>query len=264
MQKRHQNKDLYFQEQVKTTRDHVIPYIGKAFPVTGKSNILEIGCGEGGNLLPFLELGCNAVGIDLSESKINLAKHFLKNFENIELIADDIYNTGYLNQSFDLIILRDVIEHLPGQEFFMEFVKKFLHPDGKIFLGFPPWQNPFGGHQQVLKSKIFSKLPYFHLLPAKIYRFILMLSGADDASVKGLLEIKETGISIDRFEKILKKAGYSIDQRTFYLINPNYETKFGMKPRVQSRIISVIPWLRNYFTTAAYYLISTRKPDGLF
>ena len=33
-------------------------------------NILEIGCGDGGNLLPFNELGCNTTGVDLSAGRI--------------------------------------------------------------------------------------------------------------------------------------------------------------------------------------------------
>ena len=46
------------------------------------------------------------------------------------------------------------------------------------------------------------------------------------------------------------------DKRTFYLVNPNYEAKFGLKPRTQSRLISSIPYLRNFLITTNYYLIS--------
>jgi 2-polyprenyl-3-methyl-5-hydroxy-6-metoxy-1,4-benzoquinol methylase len=143
--------------------------------------------------------------------------------------------------------MRDVIEHIPNQEKFMGYVKKFMKPDGKFFLGFPPWQNPFGGHQQICSSKILSKLPYFHLLPTPVYKLILKTFEKNEARVEGLLEIKETGISIDRFERILKKEKYTIEKRTFFFINPNYETKFGLKPRSQAKLISSIPWVRNYF-----------------
>ena len=137
---------------------------------------------------------------------------------------------------------------------FMGFVKQFLKAEGKFFLAFPPWQNPFGGHQQICQSKILSKLPYFHLLPNFIYK--LILKGENEARIKELLFVKETGISIERFERIIKKENYNIDKRTFYFINPNYETKFGLKPREQNRLISSIPWVRNFFTTAMYYVIS--------
>ena len=152
--------------------------------------------------------------------------------------------------------MRDVIEHIKDQKKFMAFVKQFLKPNGKFFLAFPPWQNPFGGHQQICQNKFLSKLPYFHLFPKRIYKFILKTFGETDSHIKELLFIKETGISIERFERILKQENYSINKRTFYFINPNYETKFGLKPRRQIKLITLIPWVRNFFTTAVYYVVS--------
>ena len=259
MQKRHRNKKQYFEEQAETTQKFVIPYLSDIVKIDTETNVLEIGCAEAGNLKPFLDLGCNVTGIDISCGRIEKAEAFFKthkNRANLTLICKDIYTVETLDKKFDLIIMRDVIEHIPNQEKFMGFVKKFLKPEGKFFLAFPPWQNPFGGHQQICQSKILSKLPYFHLLPLSFYRFILKAFGENKARVKELLFIRETGISIERFEGILKQENYRVDKRTFYFINPNYETKFGLKPRKQSKIIAAIPWARNFFTTAMYYVIS--------
>ena len=67
MQKRHSDRLLYFNEQIYTTRKYVIPFIEKHHDVTGDMSVLEIGCGEGGNLQPFLDLGCKVTGIDICE-----------------------------------------------------------------------------------------------------------------------------------------------------------------------------------------------------
>jgi len=259
MQKRHQNKKQYFEEQAETTKKFVIPYISELIKIDAETNVLEIGCAEAGNLKPFLDLGCKATGIDISCGRIEKAKTFFKthkNRANLELICKDIYTVDSLGKKYDLIIMRDVIEHIPDQKKFMGFVKKFLKPTGKFFLAFPPWQNPFGGHQQICQNKLLSKVPYFHLLPFSVYRFILKLSGENEARIKELLFVKETGISIERFERILKQENYTIDKRTFYFINPNYETKFGLKPRKQIKLITSVPWVRNFFTTVMYYVIS--------
>ena len=259
MQKRHKNKQQYFKEQGITTEKHVIPYLQDVMNIDENTTVLEIGCAEAGNLLPFVDMGCKTTGVDISCGRIELAEEFYKDHKNrdrLTLICEDIYKVESLGEAFDLIVMRDVIEHIPNQEEFMGFVKRFMKPDGKFFLAFPPWQNPFGGHQQVCKSKILSKLPYFHLFPVAIYKFILKLFGESENGIKALLEIKETGISIERFERILKQESYTIDKRTFYFINPNYETKFGLKPRKQIGLITSIPWLRNLFTTAMYYIIS--------
>lgn len=264
MQERHTNKIQYFEEQGRTTGKYVIPYLSDIVKIDTKTEVLEIGCAEAGNLKPFLDIGCKATGIDISCSRIELANEFYKNHKNrvnLTLICEDIYKCDTNTKKYDIIIMRDVIEHIPNQEKFLSFVKQFLKPEGKFFLAFPPWQNPFGGHQQLCKNKLLSKIPFFHLLPLGAYKFILKSFGESESSIETLIEIKQTGISIERFEKIIKTEKYNIDKKTYYFINPNYETKFGLKPRKQIKLISAIPWLRNFFTTAMYYVISQSTPQ---
>ncbi len=264
MQERHTNRNRYFNEQGLTTEKYVIPCIQSVGSVDTTSTVLEIGCGEGGNLIPFVKMGCQRiVGIDLSSTKIENGKNYYKEIENgdrIEFITNDIYNmTPETLGQFDVIFMRDVLEHIHNQERFMEFVKQFLKPTGKFFLGFPPWQNPFGGHQQMCYSKFLSKLPYFHNLPRSWYKGIMKLFKEPDARIEDLLEIYDTRISIERFERILKKEKYTTDSRTFYFINPNYEIKFGLKPRKVWGFIGAIPYLRNFFITTNYYVISYKN-----
>ncbi len=264
MQDRHRDKWQYFNEQAYTTKKYVIPYIQKHRKITDETTVLEIGCGEGGNLLPFMELGCRITGIDLSKGKIEKGIEFFAdhpNRENLTLIAENIYKRNNLGK-FDIIILRDVIEHIPDQNFFMGYFKCFFHADSIVYFGFPPWQNPFGGHQQMCRGTVLSKIPYFHLLPALFYKGILNLFKEPDFVVKELLEIKETGISIERFESIYRDNGFKALDKTLFFINPNYEVKFKLKPKRQIKAISAIPWLRNYFTTCAYYLLKLNHADN--
>ncbi len=261
MQERHLNRKKYFEEQGITTEKYVIPFIQALKDVNEETSVLEIGCGEGGNLMPFLNAGCKKiVGVDMSQQKIENANLFFEttnNSQNIKFICNDIYNLTVEDiGKFDIIMMRDVLEHIHNQEKFMGFVKRFLKPDSKFFLGFPPWHNPFGGHQQICKSKFLSKLPYFHILPRSVYRFIMKVFGESEATINNLLEVKETGITVERFEKIVKRQHYIIDKRILYFINPNYEIKFGLKPKVVWKFISSIPFVRNFFITTNYYVIS--------
>lgn len=259
MQERHFDRLSYFNEQALTTKKYVIPYIQDICNVNTNTTVLEIGCGEGGNLKPFVELGCKrVVGVDMNKGKIDNAKVFfneISNANNLELIVKDIYNAEDIGK-FDLIIMRDVLEHIYDQEKFMTHVKRYLKPNGKFFLGFPPWQNPFGGHQQMAHNKWVSKMPFIHLLPYNLYRFVLKKAGEPQGRIDDLIEIKDTRISIEKFERIIKKAGYHKEKRTFYFINPNYEIKFNLKPRVQTKLISSIPFFRNFFITTNYYVLS--------
>lgn len=259
MQKRHQTPDLYFREQSHTTRHHVIPFIRDILPITNEVRVLEIGCGHGGNMEPFLDLGCTITGLDVNPNDVRMAEEFLANHRNrgnLTLLTTDVYfATPEKLGTFDLVIMKDVIEHIHDQEKFMKFIRRFLSRDGRMFLGFPPWQMPFGGHQQVCESRVLSVLPYYHLLPARLYGEILRLFGEKPARVEELLETRKTGISIERFRRVVSDAQLRIEKESLYLINPNYEIKFGLKPRLQIAPVASLPGIRNFLTTCCYYLV---------
>jgi SAM-dependent methyltransferase len=265
MQDRHIRRDIYSEEQAYTTSKYVIPFLSGSVEIRTGMRVLEIGCGEGGNMRPFLDMGCEVTGVDILTESIKNAEIYYHEHParaRLKLIAGDIYEVGKeLNEPFDLVFMRDVIEHIHDQEKFLGFAKKFLERGGKFFLGFPPWQNPFGGHQQICRSKFLSKLPYFHLLPGTLYPGLMKLFREPESVITSLLEIRETGLSIERFRRIIKKENYIIEKEVFYFINPNYKIKFGLKPLKQSRLITGIPWLRNFFVTACYYILSNGVPE---
>ena len=147
MQKRHTNRERYFEEQAQTTRNYYIPYI-KEYTGNLPNKVLEVGCGEGGNLLPFAELGCDVIGIDIAASRIEQAQNFfITKRQKGTFIASDIFLLKDLQKHFPLILIHDVIEHIDNKEQFLRNLKKYLSPNGMIFIAFPAWQMPFGGHQ---------------------------------------------------------------------------------------------------------------------
>jgi SAM-dependent methyltransferase len=271
MQKRHQDREQYFNEQSESTRKYVLPYImqgfkGADFKEERKIRALEIGCGEGGNLLPFLEIGCECYGVELNSHSYNNAIKFYETNPlklNLHLLNKNIYDTTVeeLGGAFDIIFLRDVIEHIPEQEKFMKHLKNFMLPNGVVFFAFPPWRMPFGGHQQISRKKWISSMPYIHIFPKSVYRFILKLLGSSENEIKGLLNLADTGISIHRFKKIIRCENYVVIKKTHWLFNPNYQIKFGLKPRKVFGIFQT-PWVQDYYTTAVYYLLRIEGLKG--
>jgi 2-polyprenyl-3-methyl-5-hydroxy-6-metoxy-1,4-benzoquinol methylase len=257
----HTDKKRYFEIQQENAEEYVIPFIENKFTLKQGSRVLEIGCGEGGVLAAFIKLGCAAVGVELHDSRLQLARELLKTEitqGKITFIAKDIYKVTEeeLGGRFDLVIMKDVIEHIHDQKKLLQRLHEFLLPQGVIFFGFPPWQMPFGGHQQMCKSKFLSKLPYYHLLPGAAYKWVLESFGEPTGD---LLEIKDTGISIERFERIVKQTNYKVIHAIHYLINPIYKYKFGWKAKKQLPVLKSIPYVRNFFTTCVYYLIIQTK-----
>ena len=257
----HKDKDTYIKWQYENAKNYVIPSIEKSLPLQKGMRVMEIGCAEGGVLKAFTDRYCFGFGVELQASRLKIAEKVFENElknDSVKLMSKNIYDMDLQNdidEKFDLIILKDVIEHIQDQDRFLEYIRDFLKPNGHIFFGFPPWQMPFGGHQQLVNGKLLSKLPYYHLLPMPLYKLLLKLGGESKAKIEGMVEIKETGISIERFEKLSKKNKYSIPLKQFYLINPIYKYKFNLKPRNQLSFLGAIPYFRNYWTSCGYYLI---------
>ncbi len=259
--KQHTDHKVRFDQQVDNSLSYVMPFIEQTKPITKGMNVLEVGTGEGGVLKPFADKGAFCVGVDLNEDRIVLANEFLEEYVTagkIEFLFENIYDAPFVKRFtgfFDVIMLKDVIEHVPEQEKFIAHLITFLKPGGQIFFGFPPWYMPFGGHQQVCRTKWASKIPYYHILPTFIYKPLLKMAGEHPFVIRELLEIKDTQITIERFERIVKKCGLKILKKEHYLINPIYKYKFGLKPRVQFAPITWIPFFRNFLTTCVYYTV---------
>ncbi len=257
----HGNKQRYFDMTHQVTVGHIIPFLQSNWVFPKDMTVLEIGCGEAGVLKAFTDMGYRCTGIELEENRLEFAREFMKSeLENgaVQFLNKDIYDVipeTDLGTHFDLIILKDVIEHIFDQARFMPQLERFLKPGGKVFFAFPPWQMPYGGHQQVLPQKWASKLPYYHLLPGKWYPWMLRMLGVKPNGIKTMEEIRSTGISIERFLKICKACNLSVCDKKFYLFNPIYQYKFGIKPRTQNVVFASIPWVRNYITMGVYYLV---------
>lgn len=223
-------RQRHFEEQEYTVRNYIIPFIG--IPITPEMNILEVGCGEGGGLKPFLDCGCKVTGVDLSEDKIRYAKEVYHNRKNLILIRGDVFilvNWDIFKsriQGFDLIIIKDTLEHIHDQDYFMAHIRELLKPGGRIFISFPPWGSPFAGHQQSCRG-LLRYLPWIYFLPLKIFT-----------------EIKETKLSVRQFKKMT--GDFRIDKEAFYLINPGFDYRYGLKP-VRS--------LNVPFFTTTYYCV---------
>lgn len=104
-------------------------------------SVLELGCGIGtltGLLAEGLDSGGSVTAIDLSPASIESAEERLSGFDNVRLLAADVLETD-LEGSFDVVVLPDVIEHIPleNHRALFERVASWVKPDGFVLLNYP-------------------------------------------------------------------------------------------------------------------------------
>ncbi len=95
--------------------------------------VLDIGSGWGGTSKVFSENNF-VVSFDLNLLRL---QNQTKQKNNLSIVNGDALFLPFKNRTFDVIILQDVIEHLPHLKHFSESLNKILMKDGIIFLSTP-------------------------------------------------------------------------------------------------------------------------------
>jgi 2-polyprenyl-3-methyl-5-hydroxy-6-metoxy-1,4-benzoquinol methylase len=132
----------------------------KSFDNSRKINVLDLGCGDGclSFYMYFENRGKNVFfqGVDMSETGIELANKF-KEYMHIEdsqmaFSLGDIEKLGLKENSFDLIICCEVIEHLHDPAGFLRSTAKFLKPGGTFLITTPNAGHPLVKMSNILKG----------------------------------------------------------------------------------------------------------------
>ena len=106
--------------------------------------ILEIGCGAGGMLGPLSNYG-HVTGIDISHEYMQ----FCKQRGHDRVVTGSGYELPFQDNSFDMVALFDVIEHIPDDQRVLEEVRRVLKPGGQVFISVPAYQFMFSQNDRV-------------------------------------------------------------------------------------------------------------------
>lgn len=113
--------------------------------------ILEIGCGTGGNLEMLSQFGTISA-MDMNQYAIGIASTKIDDSNNLKQghCPDKI---PFKENSFDLICLFDVLEHIDNDVDTLVAIKALLKVNGKIVITVPSYQWMFGAHDKFLHHK---------------------------------------------------------------------------------------------------------------
>ncbi|RED24909.1 methyltransferase family protein [Flavobacterium cutihirudinis] len=100
---------------------------------TQKGKILDIGAGTGDFLLTAKNDGWNVIGVEPSDRAKNIAKQ--KGISFVEETA------SLENNSFDVITMWHVLEHVPNLELQIQELKRLLKPTGTLIVAVPNFKS---------------------------------------------------------------------------------------------------------------------------
>lgn len=132
--------DIYYQMAKKGSLDMSHPGMIALKQVASKSDkILDLGCGEGTRLKLVSENAKEAIGIDISQEAINLAR---KTYKNLKFINADLEKLPLEDESFDLVYSAYVLEHLSEPEMVLHEALRVLSKNGNLVLVAPNYGAP--------------------------------------------------------------------------------------------------------------------------
>ena len=158
-----------------------------------------------------------------------------------------------------MILLRDVIEHIPipQKKQFIQSIKNFGTEKTKFLITFPPFYSPFGLHQQTLLKSSLRKIPYLSLLPHTFLSPILKLFNEDDHAINNILEIRESRMTIYAFDQLIHEVGLTISEEECCFIRPSHEIRYGWKMNKYNK--NTLKGLRELITLGTCYLLANAK-----
>jgi len=165
--------------------------------IINKGPVLDLGCGNCRNSLPFFERNIDCVGIDFSKGMIREAKKLLKkkNFKE-NLVIGSLDNLPFKKGSFLLIICIRTLHHLETRELRLKALKEMKRIGIKFLMSeWKRWQPRF--FLQLIRSffsghfaDVYVDWNYHGKIYKRFYHLYTKKELEDD--------LKETGLKIEK------------------------------------------------------------------
>jgi len=143
--------------------------------------VLDIGCGPCELLIKATKLGYNITGLEVSPNNIKEARKLAEASSTIiNLVEGSIENLPFKENSFDTIIMGDVIEHLFFPVESIQTVLKILKPEGKLIITTPVgFAHPDPDHKNFFFTKkelsLLNKMWMFDILSPMFTRIFKII-----------------------------------------------------------------------------------------
>lgn len=130
-------------------RDWVIAAIDRWGAGVGRA--LEVGPGSGVYLPTLAAAATEVVAIDIEDAYLDRLRPLEREYANLRLVHDDILESSYSDEYFDLILCSEVIEHIADSRRALAEMRRLLSPSGVLIISTPQKYSPL---------ELFSKLAF--------------------------------------------------------------------------------------------------------
>jgi SAM-dependent methyltransferase/glycosyltransferase involved in cell wall biosynthesis len=139
------------------------------------SKVLDVGCNSGAFLEHLKNKKCDAIGVDVSETALEIARA-----KGLNVLNADAENLPFGDAEFDVVILREVLVHVHDRVKALKEIRRVLKPSG-FLLGSSPHSN--------LENKVWDDSVIHH----RYYTEETLLADLDQAFEKTYLKVLKGG-----------------------------------------------------------------------
>lgn len=236
----------------------LIPWLRRLGIHTNGAAVCEIGCAEGGVLAAFAEQGASyTLGTDIQGKLLtDISDPVWRSvgvpmeFTQHDVIYEEIPQQW--SARFDVVLLRDVIEHLDDASVALRNIARLLKPGGIVMVTFPPYTSAYGGHQQLLGTTA-GMLPFVHLLPWPILRRII--AAGDPVNQEELVRLHHIRLSAKAVKRAATLAGLEITDERYFALRPVFRWKYNKPiPSFDVSALRAVPFVPALAMEAAFVL----------
>jgi SAM-dependent methyltransferase len=221
--------------------------------VRGKS-VLDFGSGYGGRTAWIAQWARSIVGVEIFEAMVQQAARCASDVPNCRFVRGEDEAIGFPDESFDLVVSFDVLEHVTRPDTIMREWYRVLKPGGAVLVIFTPYEGAFSHH-----------LNYISLAPGLQWMFdadtlMAAVRQLADGPMRNQIDLKEiptahtsydgarrvlptlNGLTKPAFLRHVRDCGFRVERATSRGVLEKYPI-VGRPGKVISRALCRVPRL---------------------
>jgi SAM-dependent methyltransferase len=156
----------YFDEKTQSSLvDETLLHRIKSFKPAGR--FLEIGCAGGAFLHAAQQIGFDVKGVEFSDAAAQLAREKF----GLDVFTGDVSDATFPDNTFDVVFMGDVLEHLPNPVATCREVFRIMAPGGVFVIECPMQTNTLFSRMGFLAYDMLGKKAAVHLPPYHLFEY---------------------------------------------------------------------------------------------